>query len=270
MACSSRPRCRTDDQLDVDLDAYAEHIRWLAANGCDGVDAERLARRVPGPHRRRARRRRAHRGRGRAGGVQRDPRRRRLRRAGVAPLGRAGRRGRGRTASCCCRPTPTAPTSAPSSRTTRRSPRSACRSSPTTTPSTPRSTSSPNCSPSCTTQGSIVRRQGVLRRRAPRLPDRRARARARPARRRRRRPARARARRRQGLDLRLPERLPGDVRRALPRRRRPATWSRRCPLYRTCTRCCAGTPGPSSSRRSSCRWTWPAATAVPAGRRASR
>ena len=50
-----------------DLDAYAAHVAWLAANGCDGVDAQRLARRVPDPHRRRARRRRAHRGRGRAG-----------------------------------------------------------------------------------------------------------------------------------------------------------------------------------------------------------
>jgi len=25
------------DDLSVDLDAYAEHVRWLAANGCDGV-----------------------------------------------------------------------------------------------------------------------------------------------------------------------------------------------------------------------------------------
>jgi 4-hydroxy-tetrahydrodipicolinate synthase len=26
-----------DDELDVDLDRYAEHIRWLAESGCDGV-----------------------------------------------------------------------------------------------------------------------------------------------------------------------------------------------------------------------------------------
>ncbi|WP_255543939.1 dihydrodipicolinate synthase family protein [Micromonospora sp. ATA51] len=26
-----------DDRLGVDLDRYAEHVRWLAAEGCDGV-----------------------------------------------------------------------------------------------------------------------------------------------------------------------------------------------------------------------------------------
>ena len=50
----------------------------------------------------------------------------------------------------------------------------------------------------------------------------------------------------------------------------PATWPTAVPLYRRCTRCCAGTPRPSSCRRSSCRWTWPAATAARAGRRARR
>ena len=59
-----------------------------------------------------------------------------------------------RRASCCCRPTPTAPTSAPSSSTTARWPGPACRSSPTTTRTTPRSTSRRPCSPGCSARAS--------------------------------------------------------------------------------------------------------------------
>ena len=43
----------------------------------------------------------------------------------------------------------------------------------------------------------------------------------------------------------------------------------RCRSTGGCTRCCAGTPRPSSCRRSSCRWTSPAATAARAARRAA-
>ncbi len=50
----------------------------------------------------------------------------------------------------------------------------------------------------------------------------------------------------------------------------PETWRRPCRCTGCCTRCCAGTPRPSSSRRSSCRWTWSAGTAAPAARRGCR
>ena len=50
-----------------------------------------------------------------------------------------------------------------------------------------------------------------------------------------------------------PNALPARVRRAVRGRRRPATWPPRCRCTARCTRCCAGTPRPSSCRRSSCR-----------------
>ena len=96
--------------------------------------------------------------------------------------------------------------------------------------------------------------------------DRRARPRARPPRRLRRRPARAGARRRGGLGRRLPQRAaPTPASSSTSAARRTATSRRRCRSTARCTRCCAGTPRPSSCRPSSCRWTSPAATAAPAG-----
>ena len=57
------------------------------------------------------------------------------------------------------------------------------------------------------------------------------------------------------LGRRLPERAARRVRRALPRGRRRRPGHRAAAVPSRCTRCCAGTPGPSSSRPSSCRWT---------------
>lgn len=64
------------------------------------------------------------------------------------------------------------------------------------------------------------------------------------------------------------------------RRRRPAwpctgrpwrtSWTPRCRCTSRCTRCCAGTPRPSSCRPSSCPWTSPGAPAARSARRASR
>lgn len=54
------------------------------------------------------------------------------------------------------------------------------------------------------------------------------------------------------------------------RRPRRAIRPPRCRSTAPCTRCCAGTPGPSSSRRSSSAWTSPAATAAPAASRVYR
>ena len=172
--------------LSVDLDAYAEHVAWLAASGCDGVVPERLAGRVPDAHRRRARRGGAHRGRGRAGGDRVMP--------GVAAYGAlearrwAEQAGRGRVPRGDAAAAERLPRrrARPWSSTTARSPRSACRSWPTTTRSTPRSTSSPALLAQLHAEGLIAAVKeftGDVRR----LRDRRARARARRAGRRRRR-----------------------------------------------------------------------------------
>ena len=147
-------------------------------------------------------------------------------RAEARALGRAGRRGRVPRRSCCCRRTPTAPT------TRRSSPHYAEVAEvglPIVAYNNPIDTKvdlTPGAAaPSCTSEGHIVGGQGVHRRRAPRLPRS-------PSSR----PeldlligaddvllelALAGA---HGLDRRLPERLPGGLRRALRRRcRRPAT-----------------------------------------------
>ena len=112
-------------------------------------------------------------------------------------------------------------------------------------------------------RGADRRRQGVQRGRPARVRDRRARPRARPARRLRRRRPRARARRARWAGWpATPTRSPtpacgcGGL-------HGTATSPPRCRCTAPCTRCCAGTPGPSSSRRSSCRWISPAATAGP-------
>lgn len=51
---------------------------------------------------------------------------------------------------------------------------------------------------------------------------------------------------------------------------RPVIWRPRCRFTGRCTRCCAGTPGRSSCRRSRRAWIWRAATAVHAASRAFR
>ncbi len=80
--------------------------------------------------------------------------------------------------------------------------------------------------------------------------------------------ARAGAGRRGGLGRRLSERPARRLREAVARLPGREIWPRPCRCTGPCTRCCGGTPGPSSSRRSSCRWTSPAATAARAARRA--
>ena len=122
---------------------------------------------------------------------------------------------------CCCRPTPTAPTSGPcvahyrevakAGRAGRRVQQPA---------STPRSTSTPALLARLHGEGLIVGGQGVHRRRPPRLRDRRTRPGPRPADRRRRRAAGAGPGRRGRLGRRLPQRAARRLRRALPRRRR--------------------------------------------------
>ena len=143
--------------LAVDLDAYGDHVAWLVEHGCDGVDAQRVAGRVPDPDGRGAGRRGGH-GRGRgAGGQHRDARGRGVRRPRGLPLDRAGGRGRrpGRHAAAAQRLP--GRRGRRSSSTTPRWPRSGCRSSPTTTRSTPRSTSRPRCWRGCTGTGSSSR-----------------------------------------------------------------------------------------------------------------
>jgi len=51
---------------------------------------------------------------------------------------------------------------------------------------------------------------------------------------------------------------------------RPVIWTTPFPCTATCIRCCVGTPSPSSSKRSSCRWTWRDVRAVRAVRRVCR
>ena len=71
----------------------------------------------------------------------------------------------------------------------------------------------------------------------------------------RRRRARARARRRRGWVSGYPNAFPKPASSCAHACARRATWPPRCRCTGSCTRCCAGTPRPSSSRRSSCRWT---------------
>ena len=123
--------------------------------------------------------------------------------------------------------------------------------------STPRSTSTPALLARLHERGADRGGQGVHRRRPPRLRDRRARP---------------------GLDLLVgaddvllelalagavgwvagyPNALPAASVAAVPGGASPATSPPRCRSTARCTRCCAGTPRPSSSRRSSCPWTSP-------------
>lgn len=125
------------EDLGVDYDAYAEHVAWLIAEGCDGV--------VPN---------------GSLGEYQTltDEERARVVRTaveaagdgarvmpGVAAYGSAEARRwaeqaaeAGAYPSCSCPPTPSAPTRRPSAPTTPTSPVQGCPWSRTTTPSTPR------------------------------------------------------------------------------------------------------------------------------------
>ena len=75
--------------------------------------------------------------------------------------------------------------------------------------------------------------------------------------------------RRGRLDRRLPQRASPQLRRAVPAPPSPATSTPPCRSTAHCTRCCAGTPRPSSSRPSSCPWTSPAAAVAPPARRAA-
>ena len=128
-------------ELEVDFDRYAEHVAWLAASGCDGVtpNGSLGEYQILTAEERAARRR--DRGRGGAGRL--------LGHARAWPRTAPRRRAAGPSRpprpapprSCCCRPTPTGPTTRSGRRPLPRGRRrSACRSSPTTTRSTPRST----------------------------------------------------------------------------------------------------------------------------------
>ena len=205
-----------------------------------------------------------------AGGLHRHARRRRVRRRRGPPLGRAGRRGRRPVRDAPAAQQPTAPTRGPSSPTTARSPRPGCRSWPTTTRSTPRSTSSRSSSPSCTHEGLHRRGQGVQRRRPPAYQiDELAPGSTSCA-----------ARTTSLLELAIAG-APGWVAgypNALPRACAELSGgaTARGPRHRAAALPPAppapalGLARPSSSRRSSCRWTSSAGTAARAARRACR
>ncbi len=191
-------------------------------------DAERLPRRVPEPHRRRARKGGRHRRGRRTRRVHRAAGGGRLRRGRGPPLGRTGRRGRrprrdAAPAELLPRRPPRGPRALPGGRQGRRSggrvqqparhegrprPRAACR---------------------AVRGGPDRRGQGVLRRHPPLLPDLRTRpGPGRPGRHRRPGPGDG-DRRVTGLDLRLPERPAARLRRVVggghqgrPRHRTPA------------------------------------------------
>ncbi len=145
------------DDLSVDHDAYAEHVRWLVDNGCDGVvpngslgeyqtltDEERA-------------RGRAHRRRGGAATAAVMPGVAAYGSAEAAALGRAGRARPARRPVLLLPPNAYRADERIVAGPLRRGRQGrACRSWRTTTRTTPRSTSRPNCSPSCTRTGHIV------------------------------------------------------------------------------------------------------------------
>ena len=184
------------DDLSVDFDAYAEHVALAGGERLRRRRAERLARRVPDADRRGAAPGGRDRRRGRAGRLHRDARRRRLRRAGVPPLGRAGRRGR---APARCMLLPPNAYRADERAVVEHYREVAKAGLPIVgvqQPDRHQGRPDPGAARHAARRGAHRRGQGVQRRRPPRLRDRRTGPGARPADRRRRRRARARAGRR--------------------------------------------------------------------------
>ena len=229
MVATALPFRSFRNDLSVDYDAYAEHVARLLADRLRRRRPQRLARRVPDAHRRRAGPRRRDRRRAAGDGDRVMPGVAAYGSAEVAPLGRAGRRGGlpvrdaaaaqrlpGRRAAVVRAHYAEVAKAGPAGRRLQQ-------------PLRHQGRPDPGAARRAARRGAHRRRQGVQRRRPPGLRDRRTRPGTRPVDRRRRRPAGARPGRRRRLGRRLPERAARAPASPCTGPPSPATSPPRCP-----------------------------------------